>query len=329
MTFLSIVLTGRNDTHGGDFRTRFFRTLKFNHAQLNARNIPHEYVFVEWAPEASRPPLADVVFEEMPELFRDAFTFYMVDPRYQGALSLDPRLQYLEFIAKNVGIRRATGQFVLTTNCDIYLGQHVLSRLEHRDLLTGTIYRASRHDLKRDLDTSHVDWALLEDPAYLSGAPPPPLNPPLMAGATGDFILLDRETFHAMRGFNELFRLGRLGIDRNFLTKAYSDGRPIADIGGPVYHASHGESYRGDRHVTRSADEDASRGYKEWYARGVSYQNREDWGLARAPVRTLKPGQWQLDFSWDAVPPMVDLKAIRMPVDRPDQAQPRRYVARN
>jgi hypothetical protein len=33
---ISIVLTGRNDDHGVDFRTRFFRTLRFNAEQLTA-----------------------------------------------------------------------------------------------------------------------------------------------------------------------------------------------------------------------------------------------------------------------------------------------------
>ena len=59
--YLSIVLTGRNDGFGGDFNERLFRTLEFNHAQLSARGIAHEFVFVEWRPVSGVPWLAEVL----------------------------------------------------------------------------------------------------------------------------------------------------------------------------------------------------------------------------------------------------------------------------
>jgi len=147
-----------------------------------------------------------------------------------------------------------------------------------------------------------------------------------MAGATGDFVLLDRETFHEMRGFNEVYRLARLGIDRNFLTKAFAIGLEIADVGGPVYHINHQGSHRSERQETRSAEEDASRGYKRWHARGVVYENPPTWGLADAPAHELAPGRWFLDFSWKAVPPLVDLRRILPAGSRGTGPQPRRYV---
>ena len=60
---LSIVVTGRNDGYGGDFNSRFIRTLAFNHERLQERNVDHEIVLVEWAPPADRPRLADIVGE--------------------------------------------------------------------------------------------------------------------------------------------------------------------------------------------------------------------------------------------------------------------------
>ena len=146
--FLSIVLTGRNDGYGGDFNERFLRTLRFNHAQLATRGIAHEYVFVEWAPPADAPSLRELVREALPDLPGDVLRWYAVDRRYQEALSLDPHLKYLEFVAKNVGIRRARGAYILATNCDIYLGRHVLGVLERGALEPRLIYRAPRFDLK-------------------------------------------------------------------------------------------------------------------------------------------------------------------------------------
>src|SRR5687768_4645589 len=103
---LSIILTGRNDDFGGDFNGRFFRALRFNHQQLLAAGVSHEFVLIEWRPLPDRPSLAALLGAEFPELAPSQLRSYVVDPAYHDAISLNPRLQFQEFIAKNVGIRR-------------------------------------------------------------------------------------------------------------------------------------------------------------------------------------------------------------------------------
>jgi len=257
--FLTLVLTGRNDSYGGDFTDRFFRTLRFNHRELTGRGIPY-----------------DLCRAALPELEPRQCCWYVVDGRYQQALSLNPRLEYLEFPAKNVAIRRARGAFVLVSNCDVFLGRRVLDVLQQQALEKGVLYRAPRHDLKLSVDSVAIDWAVLEEPRNLAG-PAHVLKPPFMASATGDFVLLDRDSFQQIRGFNEVYRVARIGIDRNLLVKALSSGLRIADIGGPVYHV-----------------------------------NPPTWGLAMAPERE-QAGMRYLDFSWDAVPPVADLHRILLP----------------
>jgi hypothetical protein len=313
--YVSIVLTGRNDGYGGDFLDRFFRTLRFNHQQLAARAVPHEIVFVEWAPPRDTPQLAETVFNAVPELDPGVCSWYVVDPLYQQTLSLNPRLAYLEFIAKNVGVRRARGRFVLTTNCDVYLGRHVLARLADGTLNGGTLYRAPRHDLKIGLDQSSLGWELLEDPRNLE-LPPRALKPPFMSGGTGDFILLDSATWQSLRGFNEVYRVARFGIDHNFLVKALSNGVCIEDIGGPVYHVNHVGSYRTTTALYAGREHQAPWGNKRWHSRGVVYENPPTWGLRDAPTCQERPGCWRLEFSFDAVPRLVDLRRIVLPVAR-------------
>jgi hypothetical protein len=313
--FLSIVLTGRNDSYGSDFNERFFRTIGFNHRELRARGIAHEFVFIEWAPSPEVPRLLDLVFDAVPGLARHAVRWFLVDPRYQDALSLRPQLRYLEFVAKNVGLRRAQGRFVLSTNCDIYLGRTVLDRLEAGTLEPRTVYRAPRHDLKLAVDQTNLDWDLLEDPRNLDGAARR-LKPPYMAGGTGDFILLDRETFHGLHGFNEIYRLVRAGIDRNFVVKAMSAGLPLADIGGAVYHINHVGSFRRAKTQSDHANAASTSAGERWNANAVIYQNPATWGLAAAPERPLDDGSWYLDFSWAAVPPLVNLRAVLVPSAR-------------
>jgi hypothetical protein len=322
---VSLVLTGRNDGYGGDFLARFCRTLRFNHQHLAARGIPHEIVFVEWAPPAGAPLIHDLIFDQVPELDPRVCVWYVVDPQYQDVLSLHPRLEYLEFPAKNVGVRRARGRFVLTSNCDVYLGRRVLDAFEQQALEVGVVYRAPRHDITLPAGSQPPDLSVLEDPANLAG-PAHVLKPPYMGSATGDFVLLDRESFHRIRGFNEVYRVARIGIDRNVLVKALSAGLTIRDIGGPVYHENHEGSYRLNPVAYAGREHEAPWGDRRWPSGGVSYENLPTWGLGDAPTRQVSDGRWHLDFSWSAVPPMVDLRRVVLPLARRGGPAPGQYV---
>lgn len=325
---VSIVLTGRNDEYGNDFRTRFLRTLAFNHRELAQRGVSFEVVFVEWAPAPDHPLLIDIVLDTLPAVCNNqAFRGIEVDRRYQDALSLNPRLEYLEFLAKNVGIRRAAGEYVLATNCDVFFGRRVLEVLEQGALEPRVLYRAARHDLKMTVDTSRVDWTLLEDPLNLEG-PPHVLKPPLMGGGTGDFMLLDRSSFQALGGFNEVYRVARIGIDQNFVVKALSAGLSVRDIGGPVYHINHPRSYKLTRDAFKGREHEAHYGDIRWHSREVVYVNPPTWGLAAAPERLDSLQKSSLQFSWDAVPPLVDLRRVVLPAARVGTPYPGSYTRR-
>jgi len=308
---LSIVVTGRNDGHGGDFNGRFLRTAGFNHDRLRERGIDYELVLVEWGPPPDRPRLSEIVRHSLPHV-ADVLTTYHVDERYQDACSLNARLTYLEFLAKNVGIRRARGRAILSTNADIYLGRGVVDALAGVAIAPQTVYRATRVDVKLGADESHVHWDLLEDTRNQTANTS--IQPPLYSGGSGDFILLERDSFHALRGFNEVYRLTRVGTDLNFLVKAYSSGFRITDIGGAVYHTAHVGSFRISR--TIAPDELAPSWGKKWPARSVIYENADAWGLRDAPARRLDDRTISLDFSWDAVPPLVDLRRLVLPAAR-------------
>ena len=310
---LTIVVTGRNDGYGGDFNARFLRTLAFNHDRLVERGVTHEIVLVEWAPPADRPQLGNLMREALPNI-GDVLETYLVDPRYQEACSLNPKLAYLEYLAKNVGIRRARGGAILATNTDIYLGRGIVEALAAGTIDSRTVYRATRTDVKLGADESHVHWDLLEDPRNHTTSKT--IQPPLYAGGSGDFILLERDSLHALRGFNEVYRLARVGIDVNFLVKAYSSGYRIVDIGSPVYHTAHVGSFRTTKNVASSETAEAAWGSRGWPSRDVIYDNHDAWGLRDAPERRIDTKTRWLDFSWDAVPPLADLRRLVLPAAR-------------
>jgi hypothetical protein len=305
---LTIVATGRNDGYGGDFVARFLRTLEFNARQLTAHQVPAEFLFVEWAPPDDRPLLTELALDALPWI-APVLRAIVVDRRYHDALSMNPRIAYLEFLAKNVGIRRARGRLVLTTNADVCLGRHILRRLADRALGPRVVYRARRVDLKLGLDHSRMDWDVLEDARnYDTGLKA--LRPPLYSGGTGDFVLLDRETFSELKGFNEVYRVAKIGIDRNFLVKALHAGVPIADIGGPVYHINHVGSYRMSKALYRDRQDEAPYGDRRWPSVVVVYENTDLWGLGAAPAEQLSPAITRLSFDWTAVPPLVELGRV-------------------
>jgi hypothetical protein len=310
--YVSIVLTGRNDGYGGDFLRRFLATLRFNSRELSARRIAHEFVLVEWAPMPGSTLLADIVDAEVAPPIAATVRSVIVDAAYHDAVTLNPRLAYQEFLAKNVGVRRARGEYVITSNADVFLGREILARLAARELEPAVVYRAARFDVKSTDDLEQVDWKYLEDPTSLA-RPVRKLQPPYFGGGAGDFIALDRDSFERIRGFNEVYRLVRIGIDGNFLVHARSSGVAIVDIGGPVYHVDHAGSYRAARPDYAGREGEAPYGDERWPADAVVYRNQPTWGLARAPEHRVGPRRLYLDFSWDAVPPLVDLAGVVLP----------------
>ena len=282
-------------------------------------------MFIEWAPPSGNPLLFEQTFHALPTLDRRICSWYIVDPEYHTALSLNPRLEYLEFLAKNVGVRRARGEYILTSNCDVYLGRRVLDALEQRALEPRVLYRAPRHDLNLPDDLHHVSWEMLEDPSNLAG-PAHVLKRPYMGSGTGDFAMIDRDAFHEIRGFNEVYRVARIGIDRNLIVKALASGLDVRDIGGPVYHQNHEGSYRLNPKAYEGREHEAPWGDRRWHSSGVSYINPPTWGLAMAPVRSIAEQCFYLDFSWEAVPPLVDLRGILLPAARAGLPTPGLYV---
>jgi hypothetical protein len=312
--YLSIVVTARNDNYGGDYRDRVIGPMRFNYHRLSERDVPYEIVFVEWDPLCDRPLLAELVARELPELAGRALTRIVVAREYQAAMAQNPRIGYLEYVARNVGIRRASASFVLVTNVDILLGRDIVERLSERRLEAATLYRAPRYDIKMAVDQAGLSWETLEDPA--NQVRRPVLRPPLYTGAAADFLLADHETFHRIRGFNEIYRAARAGLDVNILVKAHGAGVPITDLGVPVYHLNHVGSMRISKALFRDHRADTPWGDLDWHSDAVTYNNPDGWGLGDAPVRRGKDGTIFLDFDWRAVPPLVELKRLVLPAQQ-------------
>jgi len=146
--YLSIVATSRNDNHGGDMIQRM--TLFVNGLLYHTKKyrFPVELILVDWNPPADRPLLKDVL--PLPQA-DDLLTIKLVvvPAAVHNRLRHADKLPLFQMIAKNVGIRRATGQYVLCTNVDLLFSAPLFKFLAQRQLAPGKYYRCLRADVPR------------------------------------------------------------------------------------------------------------------------------------------------------------------------------------
>jgi hypothetical protein len=160
--YLSVVVTARNDDHGGNLAPRMQAFVNGLLAQCQRHGVPAELVMVEWNPPSDRPPLAEALdwsgqnefctvrIIEVPAALHERFQHGQALPLYQ-------------MIAKNAGIRRARGEFILATNIDILFSDELFKILAERALQPGKMYRADRWDVMADVPADRpidrqLDW---------------------------------------------------------------------------------------------------------------------------------------------------------------------------
>ena len=220
--YVSVVIVGRNDDHGQDFLVRintFVRSLDYqvrDHADL------WELVIVEWNPMPDREPLAKVI-DTVHNLAVRVIT--VPADMHNSTGSTAP---VLEFHAKNVGIRRARGDFVLVANPDILFSPALIDEIARKQLRSDSVYRTDRYDfdttgIQNVAAADLVDFALsrsfvvhvMQGAASVSipvtaeqqqwtRLPRSQIDPDVWhTNGCGDFMLASRETFFTIRGLYE------------------------------------------------------------------------------------------------------------------------------
>ena len=160
--YLSVVVTARNDDHGGNLLGRMQIFVAGWIEQARRYGIPSELIIVEWNPPPDRPRLIDAL--RWPEdLGPCEVRFIEVPPELHARYPHGDALPLYQMIAKNVGIRRARGQFVLATNIDILFSNELAEYLAARRLERGRMYRIDRHDAMSDVP---VDAPVAEQLAW-------------------------------------------------------------------------------------------------------------------------------------------------------------------
>ena len=290
LPYLSIVAASRNDDHGGDplVRTQIF--INNLARQCDRYKLAAELILIDWNPVQGRPGLA-AVLNIPPETTCCRTRVITVPGALHRRLKYADQLPFFQMIAKNVGIRRAHGRFILATNIDILFSDELIQFVARQKLDPEKVYRVDRYDIRAGLSVDHTldesmdyAWAnpiranrryqpgdLIQD---LYGAeafkrscvPSPEFRIPrdsvhvieedgvwevrpdrgvamthLHTNACGDFTLLSREGWYAIRGYPE-FEAFSWNIDSiGFLAAHYAGYQEVSLLPPCVcFHIEHG-----------------------------------------------------------------------------------------
>jgi hypothetical protein len=307
MPRFSFVATSRNDDHGGDVLRRTQSFVDRLAEQCERHRVHCELVLVDWNPPRARAPLADVLSWPRGSAWFSARVI-SVSPSLHRRLKYSKRLAMFQMIAKNVGIRRALGDYVIATNIDIIFSDELFLWLKSGDMREGVLYRsdrwdipneiqqeqgldvllararreAIRHNLKagtyvrRDDTFVNISAPRFDGTFYkplegliaalkgsLAGDDPVPrdkvllaldailstdlprlrrefLIPILHTNACGDFTMMARHDWFALRGYPE-WNIFSWHIDSIMIYQAHFNGWPIEELGSAAvhYHIEH------------------------------------------------------------------------------------------
>ena len=142
----SFVVTCRNDDYGGNLLNRSSTFVRVLSLLVEKYKVPSELVFVEYNPIPGKKYL----FEELsaPHTSYMQIRGVIVPSEFHECIRGENPSPFMEYIAKNIGVRRARGEYILVTNPDIIFSDELFSFFSKEDSLRqDTFYRVSRYDL--------------------------------------------------------------------------------------------------------------------------------------------------------------------------------------
>ncbi len=148
--YLSVVATARNDNHGGNMLRRMQIFINGLIEQSRRHQVPTELILVEWNPPGDRPSLAEALSWQVEDELCTV-RIVQVPPDVHNQLRYASSLPLFQMIAKNVGIRRATGEFVLATNIDLLFSDALFQFLASGTMQSGKSYRIDRYDVRANV----------------------------------------------------------------------------------------------------------------------------------------------------------------------------------
>lgn len=272
--YFGIVTTARNDNHGGNMiqRMQYFLNALFTYATEYQFNI--ELTIVEWNPPAEQSYLIDQLSWKLKNKYCRV-KFIRVSNELHLKYSNSDKIQLHQMIAKNVGVRRSSADFILVTNIDIILSRDLFKFIASKQMVKNVLYRLKRYDVSPDIANelsleallSHCENNLMavhdknEYVNFVKGITSPIYDSKvkynykkLFTNAAGDFQLLSQNQWNELKGYPE-FPIHPLYIDGIFSYMAYSNGVTEQILTDPmcVYHIEHDSFWNQSKNIDQKA----------------------------------------------------------------------------
>lgn len=246
---ISVVLYGRNDSHGYNLHKRAAISLNCIAHVLNHAN--DEIIFVDCNTPDDLPTFPEAIHDLLTPQAKRLLRIFRIRPALFERHKRGTHLPVLEALSRNVAVRRANpaNRWILSTNTDMVF----VPRAPGRSLsdvvadLPDGFYGLPRFEVPEAL------WESLDrtDPAAIIAAfgawgqrlhlnEVVHLEPSIRFDAPGDFQLVLREQFCAIGGFNEEMVLG-YHVDSNLCRRLYLLNGRIDTLLDDVlaYHCAH------------------------------------------------------------------------------------------
>jgi hypothetical protein len=233
-----VVIIGKNDDYGGNLTHRFTHCLNVLTQSFD------EIIYVDW--KSNGKPLIEEVIENIK--YKDKIKSYIVSE--QDIQNNNPEyIDYsiVEVIARNIGIRRSTNEWILVTNVDVLIEKFDLSEFDNH-----TLYTSARIDVPQEFhinfnDSMELLNSIKENKNSFKMQPDAVIDGKsvwdsgdvwsLVVGC-GDFQFAHKDVWYGIKGFEESYG-GRCYADSNLMKKGaiYFD---IKKAQVTLYHLNHG-----------------------------------------------------------------------------------------
>lgn len=243
---ISAVIVSRNDNYGGHLNERAIYAIN------SAIDSFDEVFYIDWNSE-NHSLLYDI---ENNLQFKGNLKHIVITPEIASMFtSYDPHAQKCcEVLARNIGIRRATGDYIVSTNIDIIQPKRedILKVIEEKgpDSFTTISRREVEWDYIKEFqggDYNFANWSAFRDDAYKTSVPrdasnidTTPNDEYSLINCCGDFQLASKKVWYDIKGFEESL-IYPLFADTNVQKKAKVLGYSLSgQYSPPLFHINHG-----------------------------------------------------------------------------------------
>lgn len=243
---LSAVVVSRNDNYGGNLADRATYCLN------SLIDTFDEVFYIDW-----NSPTHSLLYDIEDRLIKKGNLKHIVIPPDVASMltNNDPQAQVCcETLARNIGIRRATGDYIVSTNIDVIAPRRDHLEKAINELDKNTFYTISRRHVEwKNIEEFHggerkfEDWKQLRD-HLIENSEERKYDEKVVEGddysiinCCGDFQLAHRDIWNEIKGFEEEL-IYVLYSDTNVQKKAVKHGFDLKAIYSPaLFHIFHGK----------------------------------------------------------------------------------------